>query len=125
MKRRPLRVYVAGAYSDSDVIRVLKNIGRGEEVASQVFKLGFAPFCPWHDKSYVIGSWREDLQVSKFYEYSLAWLEVSDCVLIVPNTPGLRNFEDSPGTLKEIEEANALGIPVFYSVEEMVEHYKQ
>ena len=49
-----IKVYVAGPYSADNVIDVLKNIGRGEKMCSQLFQDGFAPFCPWHDKSYVI-----------------------------------------------------------------------
>jgi len=123
-RSRRIRVYVAGAYSDSNVLGVLKNTGRGEEVAANLFQLGFAPFCPWHDKAYVISHWREPFEVSQFYEYSMAWLEVSDCVLVVPNAEGLRNFEDSVGTIKELEEAQAKNIPVFYSVDELISFYK-
>jgi hypothetical protein len=120
-----IRVYVAGAYSDDNVIGVLKNIGRGEYYASQLFINGFAPFTPWHDKTFVINNWSANFHVSDFYEYSLAWLMVSDCVFIVPNHPGLKNWEDSVGTLEEIKKAKELYLPIFYSLEDLIKHYKK
>ena len=51
---KPLKVYIAGKYSDDNIIDCLKNIGRGEKVAAELFELGFAPYAPWHDKSFVI-----------------------------------------------------------------------
>ncbi len=110
-----IKVYVAGAYSDDNVLGVLKNIGRGEEVAADLFQLGFAPFTPWHDKDFVIKNWEREFTVPMFYEYSMEWLRVCDCVLIVPNKKGLKNWQDSNGTLGEIEEALKLDIPVFYN----------
>jgi len=109
------RVYVAGAYSADNVLDVLKNIGRGEEVSAELFLLGFAPFCPWHDKSYVILNWRLNYTVQQFYDYSIAWLEVSDAMFLV------EGWEDSKGTLKEIEIAKELGIPVFENICDLVD----
>ena len=90
------RVYLAGAYSAGDVISVLKNIGRGEHYAAKLFMAGFAPFCPWHDKSYVMSNWNKDFSMPLFYNYSLAWLEVSDYLVV------LSGYEESKGTLQEI-----------------------
>jgi hypothetical protein len=114
-----LKIYVAGAYSDTNVLGVLRNIGRGEYWASQLFMRGYAPFTPWHDKTFVIQNWKEDFTVDQFYNYSMEWLKVSDAVFIVPNHVGLKDWGDSKGTLKEIEEAKHLGIPVFYSLKEL------
>lgn len=117
-----IRVYVAGPYSDDNVLRVLKNIGRGEAWSSKLFKLGFAPFVPWHDKEFVISNWKHNFEVHAFYEYSMAWLEVSHAVFIVPNEKGLKNWEDSTGTMGEIKRANELNIPVFYTIEELLKY---
>ena len=104
------RIYVAGPYSANNVLDVLKNIGRGEKVCAELFRLGFAPFCPWHDKSYVIDLPYDQFTIQQFYKYSIAWLEVSDAVLILPNS------ENSEGTQAEIRRAMELNIPVFYSI---------
>jgi hypothetical protein len=119
-----IKVYVAGAYSDTNVIGVLRNIGRGEHYAAELFMKGFSPFTPWHDKDFVIKNWDKEQEVEMFYKYSMEWLRASDCVFIVPNAEGLRNWQDSGGTLKEIEEAEKLGIPVFYDLEALLDHYK-
>lgn len=105
------RVYIAGPYSANNVLGVLKNIGRGEKMAAKLFSLGFAPFCPWHDKSFVIDRPDDDFTVEQFYKYSLAWLEVSDAVLVLPD------YQESKGTLAEIERAQELRIPIYYSLE--------
>jgi hypothetical protein len=110
------RIYVAGAYSDDNVLNVLANIGRGEYYASQLFMSGFAPFTPWHDKDFVIKNWNKTFSVEMFYLYSLAWLQVSDGVFVVPNHAGLKNWEESQGTVREIEEAFTLNIPVFHDL---------
>ena len=101
------RVYVAGPYSADNVLDVLKNIGLGEKTCACLFGNGFAPFCPWHDKSYVIDNFDSDFTVQQFYDYSMAWLEVSDAVLLIGC------WENSKGTLKEIARAEEIGIPVF------------
>lgn len=117
-----IKVYVAGAYSDDNVLGVLKNIGRGETIAAELFRLGFAPFTPWHDKSFVIENWDDDFTVEQFYNYSMEWLKASDAVLIVPNIKGLKNWEDSKGTLAEIEVAKENNIPVFYTIKNLIVH---
>ena len=107
------RVYVAGAYSADSVIDCLKNIGRGEKYSADIFLRGFAPFCPWHDKSYVIQNWDKDFTVEQFYNYSMAWLEVSNCVFLVPG------WKDSKGTLAEIKRAKELNIPIYTNIEDI------
>lgn len=108
------RVYVAGPYSADNVLEVLRNIGKGQKACANLFKLGFAPFCPWHDKSYVYDNPDETFTVPMFYEYSMAWLEVSDAVMVLPG------YETSKGTLAEIKRAEELGIPVFYSEHDLI-----
>jgi hypothetical protein len=117
-----LKVYVAGAYSDDNVLGVLRNIGRGETTAAELFSMGFAPFTPWHDKSFVIEHWADKFSVDMFYNYSIEWLKVSDCMLIVANTKGLKDWQDSTGTLKEIEVAKENNIPVFFHIRDLVKY---
>ena len=108
------RVYLAGCYSADNVLDVLKNIGRGEYYAGQLFMSGYAPFCPWHDKDYVIKNWNKEFTVKMFYDFSMAWLEVSDMVIV------LSGFEKSKGTLAEIKRAEELGIPVYYNIDKFL-----
>ena len=115
MKKR-IKVYVAGAYSADNVLSVLQNIGRGEKACAELFRLGFAPFCPWHDKSYVTDNPDVAFNIEDFYEFSIAWLEVSNIMLVLPGYSG------SGGTIKEIARADELEIPVCYSIDELVKY---
>lgn len=109
-----IRVYVAGPYSGDNVLDVLKNIGRGEKACARLFELGFAPFCPWHDKSYVTDNPDGQFSIEQFYDFSIAWLVVSDAVLLLPG------WEKSKGTVAELKVAEELSIPVFYSEDELL-----
>ena len=119
-----LKVYVAGAYSDDNVLGVLKNIGRGQYWAQKVFMNGMAPFTPWHDQTFVTDNWKEDFTVPMFYNYSMEWLRVSDVIFVVPNEPGLKSWEDSKGTLAEIKEAVDCGKAVIYGWNELLKYKK-
>ena len=109
------KVYVAGAYSANNVIDVLKNIGRGEHYAADIFMYGMAPFCPWHDKQFVTDNYDLDFTVKQFYDYSMVWLECCDAMFLVPG------WENSKGTIAEKAKAEELGLPVF---DDLVELYK-
>ena len=113
-----IKVYVAGKYSDTNVVDVLKNIGIGETIAAELFGIGFAPFCPWHDKDFIIKCPSAIFTVEQFYEYSIVWLKCCDCVLLVPG------WETSKGTLEEIRIAKENGIPVFETMTELNEFRK-
>jgi nucleoside 2-deoxyribosyltransferase len=114
MNKTIKRVYVAGPYSADNVLDVLKNIGRGEKACAKLFSLGYAPFCPWHDKTYVIDNFRDDFTVKQFYDFSMAWLEVSDAVVLVGD------WQSSKGTAAEIERAMDLNIPVCDGIDDFL-----
>jgi len=110
-----LKIYIAGAFSDDNVLGVLKNIGRGQYWAQKVFMNGMAPFTPWHDKTFVIDNWKEEFTVQMFYDYSMEWLRASDVMFVIPNEKGLKNWEDSKGTLAEIKEAEENAIHIVFT----------
>ena len=115
MKVKRKRVYVAGAYSHSNVIGVLNNMREGMRWATKVFLAGHAPFAPWLDFHFQLMLREgEVLEVSDYYEYSLSWLRVSEVVFVIPG------WEQSVGTAAEIAEAERLGIPVVYDMEGIV-----
>lgn len=112
------RVYVMGAYSANNVIGVLDNIRKGMRLATEVLLAGYAPFVPWFDFHFqLMLRENEVLTVNDYYEYSLAWLEVSEACILVPGWKG------SKGTLKEIERANRLCIPIFDSLQELEQEF--
>lgn len=108
------RVYIAGAYSADNIIGVLDNIRKGIRAGTEVLLAGYAPFTPWLDYHYNLALRDgEKLTVKDFYNYSLAWLEVSDAVLVLPDS------DNSKGTRVEIEAAKKLNIPIFYDLESL------
>jgi hypothetical protein len=109
-----IRVYVAGKYSANNVVDVLKNIGHGRKVCAELFALGYSPFCPWHDADFIIQNPQGSFNVQLFYEYSISWLAVSDVMLVISGK------DDSAGVQNEIQFCKDHGIPVVYSIEELV-----
>ena len=108
------RVYVAGAYSSDKTMGVFNNMRRGMRASTEVFLAGFFPFCPWLDFHFILMlRENEELTIEQYYEYGIAWLEVSDAILVLPNS------EHSRGTKLEMAKAMSLGIPVYYSLEEL------
>lgn len=108
------RIYIAGSYNAGNVIDVLDNMRRGMKAAKDVLLAGYSPWVPWFDYHFqLMLDEGEILTIEDYYQYSMAWLEVSDAVLVV------KLSENSVGTQAEIERARELGIPVFFSFEDM------
>lgn len=104
------RLYIAGPYSADNVIDVLDNMRRGMRTGTEALLQGWAPFVPWHDFHFqLMLRGDEALTVDDYYRYSLAWLEVSDAMLVLPG------WENSKGTLAEIERAKKIGMPIYFS----------
>ena len=104
------RVYVAGPYTKGDVA---VNVRNAYEAANRLADLGFAPFVPhathfWH------------MLFPRPYEF---WLELDNqflpCCAAVLRLPGASNGAD-----KEVQLAEALGIPVFTEIDRLVEWFK-
>lgn len=106
------RIYVAGSYGADNVITVLNNIHRGTKTSVELLKMGLIPFCPWLDHQFQF--YDTTLTVEDYYRYSIAWLEVSDAVLVLPD------WKNSQGTQKELARAKELGIPIFFSKEDLI-----
>lgn len=102
-----MKVYVAGPYTRGDVA---VNVREAIVVTNKLLDLGFVPYCPhlthfWH------------LVTPRPYEewlaYDLIWMEACDVVLRIPG--------ESSGADAEVARALELGIPVFYSLEELLQ----
>ena len=94
-----IRVYVAGPYSSDNILDVFENMRRGINLSIKVFQFGMAPFCPWLDYQFSLMNNGERFTVEDYYKYSMAWLEVSDAVLL---TDG---WNKSKGATAEVDRA--------------------
>lgn len=103
-------VYVAGAYSAPDVISVFDNMRRGMRLSLEVLKRGYAPWVPWFDYHFALMG---EMSLQEYYDYSMAWLERSDAVLVVENSG------HSKGVQAEVERAKQIGIPVYYDINDL------
>lgn len=103
------RVYVAGSYNAPNIVEALDNMRRGMKASVAVLLAGYAPFCPWLDHHYQLMKDEEATITREMYQaQSMAWLEVSDAILVLPGSLA------SGGTQREIARALEKGIPVFY-----------
>lgn len=107
-------VYVAGAMNSNNILGVLENIQRGIYYGGQVLQLGLAPFVPHLDVFFkMLGGEDLNIPMQHYYDYTMEFLTRCDCMLVCPK------FENSLGTKAEIDKAKELGIPIYYSLEEL------
>lgn len=102
-----LKVFMVGPYSTgpkSGLIASLNNIRVGLQTGWRLVKIGFIPFIPWLDFLLALVG---PLTVKEFQDYTIEWLPCCDCVLRLPG------WHCSKGALREIEEAERLGLPIF------------
>lgn len=104
-----IAVYIASPYTKGDVG---DNVNKSMLMADYLEELGFLAFTP------LLSHFRH-LVNPRPYEYwldkDLEWLKRCDCVL--------RMEGESNGADQEVAFADLEGIPVFYSVDELVEQY--
>ena len=104
------RVYIAGRYSGGDVAR---NVRVAMKNADLLIQMGFAPYVP-HLCHFLHLIAPHDYEV--WMAIGLAWLRQCDEILRLPG--------ESPGADREVEVARILEIPVFYSIDKLVEAMK-
>jgi len=108
------RVYVAGPYSANNIYDVFENMRKGMRAGVEVFLAGYSPYVPWHDfHHHLMFRDGESLSIDDYYEMSMAWLVVSDAVLVLPG------WLRSKGTVAEVDKASRLGIPIFHSLDDL------
>jgi len=111
-----IKVYVAGPYRALDLLSILDNIRHGIRAATELLRLGFAPYCPWLDfMLHLMLLPGESLEVTAYQNNSIEWLTMSDAMLVLPG------YERSEGTKAEIKLAELLEIPIFYDIPSLTE----
>jgi hypothetical protein len=105
------RIYIAGKLN-ADAVGYLKNVHAMIRVAQAAKDAGFSVFVPCLDL--LMGIVAGDYEYEDYATPNLAWLSVSDAVLLVPG------WETSKGTQAEIARAKELGIPVFETLQELL-----
>lgn len=114
------RIYLAGAYSADNIIGVLDNIRKGQRAGAIAMMRGHACFVPWLDYQLHFHLREGEVIEKKTYQdQSMAWLEVSTEVWVLPG------WENSNGTKREIARAQELRIPVKYLTDEFFKRGKQ
>ena len=83
------------------------------KAADLLIQMGIAPYVP-HLSHFQHMMWPHDYEV--WMAVGLAWLRTCDAILRLPG--------ESPGADREVEVARILEIPVFYSVDKLVEALK-
>jgi hypothetical protein len=82
-------------------------------VANRLSQKGWAPFCPGLDFLNFLLSSSEEKLLELIWGIDLAWLSVSDAVLMMPG------WEKSQGARMEHLRAEELGLPIYLSEEEI------
>jgi len=103
-------VYVAGPYRADNNWEIEQNIRRAETLALEVWRAGGAAICPHANTRFYQGAAPDDV----WLDGDLAQLARCDAVLVVPN------YGASKGTIAEIQFARERGIPVFYTLQQLL-----
>lgn len=106
-------VYVAGPYFASTYDGIGHNIARAEQEAIWLWNNGYAAFCPHLNTAHF--EVKAHAPESAYRGFDLRMLASCDALLVC------EGWENSSGTKAEIAEAQRLGIPVYYSREELLD----
>jgi len=102
-------VYIAGRLNDM-ACEYIKNVHKMCYWSNEVRKLDVCTYTPGIDfmLGFMFGNW----DYSDYFDNSQGYLKKSDAVFVCPG------YEESTGTLREIDTAEKCGIPVFYNFQE-------
>ena len=103
--------YVAGPYTGANHNEVHENIEAARLVAIELWRLGYAVICPHLNSAFMSGVVDE----SVFYEGGIEMLRRCDLVVL------FGKWEESTGTMCEIDEAKERGILVCDGIEGLKE----
>jgi hypothetical protein len=99
------KVYIASPYTKGDHV---ENVNIQMDMYSELLDLGYLPFAPLYTH-YIHVRHHKDYDTWMAVDYE--WIEVCDVLLRLPGESG--------GADLEVKHAEKMGIPVFYSLEEL------
>ena len=105
-----LKVYIASPYTLGDVA---VNVKIQMDAADILMNEGFAPFVPLYSHFQHMAHPRP---YRDWIILDLEWVKTCDCLLRLPGK--------SSGADGEVRYAKELEKPVFYSIDELIKHYK-
>lgn len=106
-----IKVYIASPYTLGDVA---VNVKQQLDMVDILMDKGFVPFAPLYSHFQHMAHPRP---YTDWIKMDLEWVGVCDCLLRLPGK--------SSGADGEVEHAIKLEIPVFHSVEELVNYFKK
>lgn len=109
-----------GIWSSNYAIDYLANVRNMVRAGIEVLKLGIDPFIPALDfVMFLCLRNSERITEPQIKRFSKTWLSKCDCVVLT------KGWKKSRGTLKEIEFAKQLGIPVFKNIQKLKEYINE
>lgn len=97
-------IYVAGPFSGETAWDVEKNVRNAEQAGWRIAEQGGMPVIPHANSRFFFGQFTAQF----WYDGTMELMRRCDAIFVLPG------FQNSKGTLAEIEEAEAKKIPVFY-----------
>jgi len=105
-------VYVSGKYTGDSHEEIDTNILKAQKYAVDIWNAGHMAFTP-HLNTRHFERLCPHVDHRKYLELDLAVLKVCDVIFMIPG------WESSPGANIEREEAQKLGMPIYYKVEDI------
>ena len=118
MKEKEIKVYIASPYSAG---WMPTNISRQFDASKELLENGYWPYMPLLTHFLELYTHYPE---AKWLEQDFIYLKVCDAVLRLKPVDDDGNEIPSPGADKEVALAIKEGIPVFYSIEELNDHFK-
>jgi len=106
-------IYIAGPYRGENAWEREKNVRRAELLAFEVWRAGFVAICPHTNTRYFDGALPDHV----WLDGDIAILKRCDGVILT------HDWERSSGAHAEVEVANSMCIPIFYTIHEMQDFF--
>jgi len=106
--------YTAGPYNAPTLYGIVCNIKNAEDVAVDLWRMGYAVICPHKNTAMMDGTLDKDDR-EMWLEGDFEMIRRCDCIVMIPG------WEKSEGAKAERKLAKELNIPVFYYPRDVVE----